>query len=52
MKQLKDVKNLMFSKDGKFIRPNEITFGNNVYINNSFHISDRNLTLLFTDYNI
>jgi acetyltransferase-like isoleucine patch superfamily enzyme len=37
-------KNIMFSKGGKFIRPNEITFGNNIFINSLFHISARNLS--------
>lgn len=36
-------KNIMFSKNGKFIRPNEIVFGNNIFINASFYISARNL---------
>lgn len=37
-------KNLIFSTGGKFIRPKEISFGNNVFISNNFHISARNLT--------
>jgi len=36
-------KNILLSKRGKFIRPNEIIFGNNIFINCSFHISARNL---------
>lgn len=36
-------KNLTLSKAGKFIRPNEIEFGNNVFINYGFYISARNL---------
>src|SRR5690606_10198074 len=32
-------------KGGKFIRPEEITFGNNIFINNNFHISARNLNI-------
>jgi len=37
-------KNIMLSRGGIFLRPEEITFGSNVYINESFHISARNLT--------
>jgi len=33
----------MFSKGGKFIRPKEISFGSNIFINSNFHISARNL---------
>ena len=36
--------NLIFSKGGTFIRPQEITFGSNVFISSNFHISARNLT--------
>lgn len=36
--------NIMFSKGGKFIRPIEIRFGSNIFINSSFHISARNLS--------
>lgn len=35
--------NIMLSRNGQFKRPEEITFGNNVFINNSFYISARNL---------
>lgn len=38
-------KNIMFSRRGKFVRPREISFGNNIFINSSFHISARNLSL-------
>jgi acetyltransferase-like isoleucine patch superfamily enzyme len=36
-------KNILLSTKGKFIRPNEIVFGNNIFINCCFHISARNL---------
>lgn len=36
-------RNIMLSRNGQFKRPEEITFGNNVFINNSFYISARNL---------
>lgn len=36
-------KNLILSKGGTFIRPHEISFGNNVFISSNFHISARNL---------
>lgn len=35
--------NLLLSKGGTFIRPEEISFGNNVFIASNFHISARNL---------
>lgn len=35
--------NLVLSKGGHFVRPEEITFGSNVFINRGFHISARNL---------
>ncbi|MDN3204670.1 acyltransferase [Algoriphagus sediminis] len=35
--------NLVFSKNGVFIRPEEIVIGSNVFISNNFHISARNL---------
>jgi acetyltransferase-like isoleucine patch superfamily enzyme len=35
---------IMLSTGGKFIRPNEISFGSNIFINSSFHISARNLS--------
>lgn len=38
-------KNLIFSKKGIFIRPEEISFGNNVFISSNFHISARNLII-------
>lgn len=36
-------KNLMFSRGGVFIRPEEISFGDNVFISSNFYISARNL---------
>jgi acetyltransferase-like isoleucine patch superfamily enzyme len=36
--------NLIFSRGGKIFRPNEITFGSNIAIGHSFHISARNLS--------
>lgn len=36
--------NIILSKGGKFIRPEEIVFGDNVFISSGFHISARNLT--------
>lgn len=36
-------KNMMFSKNGVFVRPNEIKFGDNIFIGRNFHISARNL---------
>lgn len=36
--------NIMFSRGGKFVRPQEIKFGDNIFINSNFHISARNLT--------
>ena len=36
-------KNLLFSKGGVFIRPEEISFGSNVFIAHNFHVSARNL---------
>lgn len=43
--QFKSVgKNIMFSSGGKFIRPHEISFGDNIFINSHFHISARNLS--------
>jgi acetyltransferase-like isoleucine patch superfamily enzyme len=38
-------KNIILSKGGVFIRPDEITIGSNVFISNNFHISARNLTI-------
>lgn len=38
-------KNLVFSKGGVFIRPEEISFGDNVFISANFHISARNLKI-------
>ncbi len=35
--------NLILSKGGTFVRPNEISFGDNVFISSNFHISARNL---------
>ncbi len=35
--------NLIFSKGGVFIRPQEISFGSNIFISRNFHISARNL---------
>ncbi len=37
-------KNIILSKGGKFIRPGEIEFGDNIFISRNFHISARNLT--------
>jgi acetyltransferase-like isoleucine patch superfamily enzyme len=39
----KSGKKLLLSPGGKFIRPQEISFGDNVFISNNFHISARNL---------
>lgn len=36
-------KNLILSKGGTFVRPEEITFGDNVFISSNFYISARNL---------
>ena len=36
-------RNVWLAKGGVFGRPEEITFGNNVFINECFHISARNL---------
>jgi acetyltransferase-like isoleucine patch superfamily enzyme len=36
-------KNIHLSFDGIFIRPEEISFGDNIFINKNFHISARNL---------
>jgi len=36
-------KNIILSKGGTFIRPEEIVFGNNIFISRNFHISARNL---------
>ena len=36
-------KNLWISKGGVFIRPEEISFGDNIFIARNFHISARNL---------
>ena len=35
--------NLIFSKGGVFIRPEEISLGSNIFISRNFHISARNL---------
>lgn len=37
--------NLIFSKRGVFVRPEEISIGNNVFISSNFHISARNLVI-------
>jgi acetyltransferase-like isoleucine patch superfamily enzyme len=37
-------KNMRFGKGGVFLRPDEIEFGDNVFIGRNFHISARNLT--------
>jgi maltose O-acetyltransferase len=37
--------NLIFSKNGIFIRPEEITIGSNVFISSNFHISARDLII-------
>lgn len=37
--------NIMFSRGGKFLRPREISFGSNIFINSNFHISARNLSI-------
>ena len=37
--------NLDFSMGGKFLHPEEISFGSNVFIGRSFHISARNLCI-------
>lgn len=37
--------NVIFSRGGKFINPEEIEIGNNVFINNNFQISARNLSI-------
>jgi len=36
-------KNIHLSKNGSIVRPNEIIFGNNIFINRNFHISARSL---------
>lgn len=36
-------KNLILSRGGTFIRPEEISFGDNVFISSNFYISARNL---------
>lgn len=36
-------KGIWLSRGGKFVRPEEITFGSNIFINEKFHISARNL---------
>lgn len=38
-------KNIMLSKGGKFVRPQEIVLGSNIFINRNFYISARTLTL-------
>lgn len=38
-------KNIILSKGGIIIRPNEISIGSNVFISNNFHISARNLQI-------
>lgn len=38
-------KNIILSRGGTFIRPEQISFGNNVFINSKFHISAKNLTI-------
>jgi acetyltransferase-like isoleucine patch superfamily enzyme len=38
-------KNNRLGPDGRFIRPHEISFGDNIYIAPNFHISARNLTI-------
>lgn len=35
--------NMIFSRGGTFCHPNEISFGNNIFISENFHISARNL---------
>ena len=37
--------NVIFSRGGKFINPEEIEIGTNVFINNNFQISARNLSI-------
>jgi acetyltransferase-like isoleucine patch superfamily enzyme len=36
-------RNLILSKGGTFVRPEEVSFGNNVFISSNFYISARNL---------
>ena len=43
LKFKKKGKNLMLSKGGIFVRPEEISFGDNVFISSNFYISARNL---------
>lgn len=38
-------RNLILSKGGVFVRSEEISFGDNVFINKNFHISARNLKI-------
>jgi acetyltransferase-like isoleucine patch superfamily enzyme len=37
--------NVILSRGGKIIRPDEVTIGSNVFIGRNFHISARNLTI-------
>lgn len=37
--------NLLLSLGGKFVRPEEISFGRNVFISSNFYISARNLSI-------
>ncbi len=38
-------KNIYLSKHGTFVRPGEISLGNNVFISENFHISARKLKI-------